>query len=165
MSAALDSVKEHTTLPWTSRHAIGAPTTIPVSETQVSPAEVVETTPIIAAQSPAPEIQEVAKVTEPIPEVSPEGKAVENEPAAPKTPEIPRVLRFNNFLQALKEITPSSSETLGSLADLRKWNEEFGEGRRDRKKRQVWGKGRFGFVNSHKVVPEEGRVSNEHPSP
>ena len=50
-----------------------------------------------------------------------------------------RVLRLRNFLKALKEITPSSSsESLGSLSELRKWNEEFGEGRKD-KERQAWG--------------------------
>ena len=56
-----------------------------------------------------------------------------------------RTLHLRNFSKALKEITPSSSEILGSLADLRKWNEEFGEGQKN-KKRQVWGKGKFGFT-------------------
>lgn len=69
-----------------------------------------------------------------------------------------RILHLRNFTKALKEITPSSSESLGSLAELRKWDEEFGEGRRDRKKRQVWGKGRFGFVDE-KV--EVGKVSGQ----
>lgn len=56
-----------------------------------------------------------------------------------------RILRHANFEKALKEITPSSSETLGSLSDLRKWNEEFGEGRVGDRRRQIWGKDRFGF--------------------
>jgi hypothetical protein len=56
-----------------------------------------------------------------------------------------RILTLSNFQKALKEITPSSSETLGSLADLRKWNDEFGEGRKDQRRRQVWGKDKFGF--------------------
>jgi len=75
-------------------------------------------------------------------------------------PEKARVLCLHHFSQALKEITPSSSETLGSLADLRKWNEEFGEGRRDRKKRQVWGKDRFGFVNNSLDATQDGRVAS-----
>ncbi len=116
MSAALDSVKEHTTLPWTSRHAINAPSTTPVSETQVSPAEAAEMTPIIATQGPAPQIHEVAKVTEPITEVAPEGKAIENEMAAPKPPEIPRVLRFNNFLQALERNHPLLLRRLSAVS-------------------------------------------------
>lgn len=69
----------------------------------------------------------------------------------------PRTLHLRNFSKALKEITPSSSEILGSLTDLRKWNEEFGEGQKN-KKRQVWGKGKFGFT---KVGSDEpgGHVS------
>jgi hypothetical protein len=58
--------------------------------------------------------------------------------------ETPRTLRARNFAKALKEITPSSSDGLN--AAVRKWNEEFGEGRVDRKRTQVWGKGLFGFV-------------------
>jgi len=55
-----------------------------------------------------------------------------------------RVLHMSHFEKALKEITPSASEQLGSLADLRKWNEEFGEGGKKRGKR-IWG-GKFGFI-------------------
>lgn len=68
-----------------------------------------------------------------------------------------RTLSHRNFLKALKEITPSSSESLGSLAELRKWNEEFGEGRKDRRRKQVWGNDRFGFTDVIKI-PEPGRV-------
>lgn len=60
----------------------------------------------------------------------------------PEPPKIQRVLDLQHFNKALLEITPSSSETLGSLPELRKWNDEFGEGRKDRKRRQVWGKDR-----------------------
>ncbi|TFY57272.1 hypothetical protein EVJ58_g7120 [Rhodofomes roseus] len=56
-----------------------------------------------------------------------------------------RTIHLRNFEKALKEITPSASESLGSLAELRKWNEEFGEGRKQRKQ-IVWGKGKFGFT-------------------
>lgn len=73
------------------------------------------------------------------------------------TPTPQRVLHPRNFIKALKEITPSSSESLGSLSELRKWNEEFGEGRKARKK-QVWGKDRFGFSNQVVVGKEEGKV-------
>jgi hypothetical protein len=56
----------------------------------------------------------------------------------------PRVLSVANFAKALKEITPSASESLGTLSDLRKWNDQFGEGARNRK-RKMWGD-RFGFT-------------------
>jgi hypothetical protein len=64
-----------------------------------------------------------------------------------------RVISLSNFEQALKEITPSSSESLGTLSELRKWNDEFGEGKRD-KRRNMWGKGNFGFI-------EKGEGSDE----
>lgn len=85
-------------------------------------------------------------------------------PGLQETPEHPkRVLHLRNFLQALREITPSSSESFGSLADLRKWNEEFGEGRKDRKKRQVWGRGQFGFVEHGNDTLPQGRVAYSQP--
>ncbi|KAF7969020.1 hypothetical protein HWV62_28630 [Athelia sp. TMB] len=70
-----------------------------------------------------------------------------------------RILQLHNFDKALKEITPSSSEALGSLADLRKWNDEFGEGKKGKKRQQVWGKDRFGFSNLIEKIPEAGRVA------
>ena len=67
-----------------------------------------------------------------------------------------RILRPHNFAKALKEITPSASESLGTLADLRKWNDEFGEGRK--RKKQVWGKDRFGFTRQW-GWEEDGKVA------
>ena len=78
--------------------------------------------------------------------------------AQPQTPgddAARRILRPHNFAKALKEITPSASESLGSLTDLRKWNDEFGEGRK--RKKQVWGKDRFGFTRQWHSG-EDGRV-------
>ena len=43
-----------------------------------------------------------------------------------------RVLHSYHFEKALKEITPSASEQLGTLADLRKWNEDNPQGWKDR---------------------------------
>ncbi|KAF8654059.1 hypothetical protein AX16_003593 [Volvariella volvacea WC 439] len=74
------------------------------------------------------------------------------------TPAPARVLHDHNFVKALKEITSSSSEVLGSLAELRKWNEEFGEGRQNRKRQQVWGRGNFGFIDKPAPQNNEGRV-------
>ena len=84
-------------------------------------------------------------------------KEGENSPQTSGDSELdtPRILRPHNFAKALKEITPSASESLGSLADLRKWNDEFGEGRR--RKKQVWGKDRFGFTRQWHSG-EDGRV-------
>ncbi|KAG9318780.1 hypothetical protein JVU11DRAFT_880 [Chiua virens] len=74
-----------------------------------------------------------------------------------------RTIHPRHFVKALKEITPSNSESLGSLADLRKWNEQFGEGQREKRRIQVWGKGKFGFVDtSLGVGQEENRVAEPH---
>ncbi|KAF8557235.1 AAA-domain-containing protein [Imleria badia] len=71
-----------------------------------------------------------------------------------------RTIHLRHFTKALKEITPSSSESLGSLSDLRKWNEQFGEGQREKRRIQVWGKGKFGFVDpSLGAGQDEGRVA------
>jgi len=70
---------------------------------------------------------------------------VNSKPSVPDPSQQPRIISLRHFQKALKEITPSSSESLGSLAELRKWDEEFGEGGRSRK-RKVWGRGQFGFI-------------------
>ncbi|KAF8343940.1 uncharacterized protein EI90DRAFT_3027608 [Cantharellus anzutake] len=54
-----------------------------------------------------------------------------------------RTLSLRHFNKALREITPSASEALGTLVAIRKWNEEFGEGSKGRRRR-AWGD-RFGF--------------------
>lgn len=79
-----------------------------------------------------------------------ESSTSESEPAR-------RVLRMAHFEKALKEITPSASEQMGTLADLRKWNEEFGEGGRKRGNK-IWGVGKFGFIVKGEDQAEEGRV-------
>ncbi|KAH0827089.1 hypothetical protein J3R83DRAFT_4775 [Lanmaoa asiatica] len=72
-----------------------------------------------------------------------------------------RTIHLRHFIKALKEITPSSSESLGSLADLRRWNEQFGEGQREKRRIQVWGKGKFGFVDTSLGAGlDEGRVAD-----
>ena len=94
-------------------------------------------------QQPPSAVQENADDPAPAQESDEQDRAAADA-GADDTPHV-RSLARRNFDQALKEITPSASEALGSLSELRKWNDEFGEGRRT-KKRQVWGKGRFGFT-------------------
>jgi len=150
VSAALDSVKENLALPWVSRH--------PQTTTTSQAPQAVTTT--LAEQNnkgnlaPCFSVQDnettIAKL---VSDSSKEASGL----SVPTPPS--RTLHLQHFTQALKEITPSSSETLGSLSDLRKWNEEFGEGRRDRRRRQVWGKGRFGFVDGRDPIVEDGHVA------
>lgn len=89
--------------------------------------------PESTVEFPSPSVSSPADTTP----VSPETEAALEHPR--------RVISTSNFEKALKEITPSSSESLGTLSELRKWNDEFGEGKRE-KRRNMWGKGSFGFV-------------------
>ena len=136
-------------LPWASRHP--QTTTTP----QGSPAIIEQKTEerdSNAVSSGAVQDKETT-IAESLSNAPPEVSS----PSEPIPPS--RTLSLQHFTQALKEITPSSSETLGSLSDLRKWNDEFGEGRSNRTRRQVWGKGRFGFVDGLDPIVEDGRVA------
>jgi hypothetical protein len=184
VSAALDSIKQNAVLPWKSRHTdettasteVNAPPAVEnVVETSeaasITPDAALEIASIIPVATPetastapaatpeAPSITTAAALETPATPASKPSSDGVAEPEVPAPALKPRVLQLHNFTQALKEITPSSSEALGSLADLRKWNDEFGEGRRDRKKYQVWGKGRFGFINKPQGKLEEGKVA------
>ena len=117
-------------VPWDVPRSGTGTTTSPVVPTN-------DTTPTLAESTTTPESSESANL---------------------KQLEIVRVLQPHNFEKALKEITPSSSESLGSLSALRKWNEEFGEGR-VKKKKIMWGKGLFGFSEKEGVIVPDGRVS------
>ncbi len=128
VAAALDAVKEHAHLPWTTPRE--APSSI-ISMISTEGKESVQTLDNTLANTPSSQEDGLSGEEK-------ASTATENE-------EIPkRILRMSHFEKALKEITPSASEQLGSLADLRKWNEEFGEGGRKRGKR-IWG-GKFGFI-------------------
>ena len=167
MSAALDAVKEHVELPWrTSQQPADQNANVPsVIETTPQPESVVAQTVGIDApnssepketSNPPPSKTKSQVINSVKPEEQPSEPATEVQAANVHH----RTLHWRNFLAALKEITPSSSEALGTLADLRKWNEEFGEGRRERKK-HVWGKGRFGFTPRPLDTVEEGKVQRD----
>jgi len=132
VSAALDAVKENVLLPWSTTVLQNAPSPT-LTPTDVLPQSVISGPHVsIGASSPSP--------SESCPSIS----LSDDPPRA-------RILSLQNFTKALKEITPSSSEALGSLAELRKWNDEFGEGRKERRRKQAWGTDRFGFTdNGHR---------------
>jgi len=88
-----------------------------------------------------------------------EGATPSSEDSAASTT-LSRILQPHHFAKALREITPSASESLGTLADLRRWNDEFGEGRK--RKKQVWGKDRFGFTRQW-GREEDGKVITSAP--
>ncbi|RDX56644.1 AAA-domain-containing protein [Lentinus brumalis] len=165
VSAALDAVKERVTVPWRQTTAI-SPTPPVVAE--VKPLEEASVSQSSSEPlEPATSIGEASGTTENTAQEQPLSTSTTatatadpaSTPQEQPSAEVPHVrsLAWRNFEQALKEITPSASESLGSLAELRKWNDEFGEGRKA-KKRQVWGKDRFGFtVPALEVKPSEAK--------
>ncbi|KAH9901047.1 AAA-domain-containing protein [Cubamyces lactineus] len=140
VSAALDAVKERVTVPW-----------------RQSSSQSPDVQPKTAPSEPAADLSAAPESETATEQPASEAAASSDEHAVPETQHA-RSLHWRNFEQALKEITPSASEALGSLAELRKWNDEFGEGRRA-KKRQVWGKDRFGFSEPVEVSPPEAKVN------
>nr|XP_018264327.1 uncharacterized protein I303_02492 [Kwoniella dejecticola CBS 10117]OBR86485.1 hypothetical protein I303_02492 [Kwoniella dejecticola CBS 10117] len=72
----------------------------------------------------------------------------------PMTEPQPRILAWKHFKIALGEIRPSSSEE-GSLPELRKWSEQFGEGGTRKGKKSGFGKG-FGFGDEKPKDRESG---------
>lgn len=138
VAAALDAVKENAQLPWS----------VPTDH---------RPSPAISMQSSTIELTS-EKVQE---QDEPPFEVVEPD-VTDKNPSTPRILRAYHFEKALKEITPSASEAMGTLTNLRKWNDEFGEGGKKRGKR-IWG-GKFGFVlnsqGSGSGPVEEGRVQS-----
>jgi hypothetical protein len=181
VSAALDSVKEHVELPWKHEPLIAripvtnpeSPPSITISSSSqqqldenLTKEESLPSEPIAPVASPdneaSPSIS-ISSPEQPLDSNVPNGNSPQSTLPLPETPVQPkRVLHLRNFLQAQREITPSSSESFGSLAEIRKWNEEFGEGRKDRKRRQVWGKGQFGFVEHGSGRLQEGRVAQSN---
>jgi hypothetical protein len=182
VSAALDSVKENVELPWKHEPVIAPiPATNPESPSSITtssssqqqlnenptkdeslPSEPIA--PVAALDNEASPSISVSTPEQPLDSNVPNDSSPQSTPPLPETPVQPkRVLHLRNFLQAQREITPSSSESFGSLAELRKWNEEFGEGRKDRKRRQVWGRGQFGFVEHGNNKFQEGRVAHSQP--
>ena len=158
VAAALDAVKAGVALPWriakTSNQGAPAitPSDAPAGE---AGARVLEIENDVDARSES-STDPASSSTIESPSLSASSSAGAN--SASPEPEAAlerplRVISLLNFEQALKEITPSSSESLGTLSELRKWNDEFGEGKRE-KRRNMWGKGSFGFI-------EKGEGSDE----
>ena len=126
VSAALDAVKEHVEVPWIT-------SSIPAATSQDVPNAAGAGLDATSPPPPKPTTLNLLHTPTTL------DHAVPN-----------RVLFLHHFNKALKEIVPSSSESLSSLSDLRKWNEEFGEGRNSRKSQQVWGRGKFGFIDANR---------------
>ena len=148
VAAALDAVKAGITLPWGATNTSVEGTPAGISPTIDAPAEarVLTVENDVDAQPATTDPASESAIDTPSPSVSSSTDAASASSETEATLERPRrVIALSNFEKALKEITPSSSESLGTLSELRKWNDEFGEGKRE-KRRKLWGKGSLGVV-------------------
>ena len=152
VSAALDAVKEGVALPWNvpPRPESSAETSMSCTDTPVSNIDSAETGEVQSSQSDGEKQVEANS--------SGIASAEDSTDGTSSSGTVSRTLHLRHFNKALREITPSSSELLGSLSALRKWNEEFGEGS-TRKRKIMWGKGLFGFSEPGEEHIPDGKVS------
>ncbi|KAG8724144.1 hypothetical protein FRC09_000102 [Ceratobasidium sp. 395] len=156
VAAAMDALKESVKLPWAVKKE--EPQDAP-SSNETPTADASKSTP--AKEEAKEEVKEEAKEPEkeatktPSSNKSDDGSSLysstdlspspassdtttpdEPEPAKKAEPEPPkpRILEARHFLRALMDVAPSSSESQGSLSELRKWNLQFGTGARDQPK-------------------------------
>ena len=155
VAAALDAVKAGVILPWGATEA----------STEGTPAGTSHITSVSAGEPGAHisvvenDVDAQPTTTDPVSEPAtgaPTSSAPSSTGATTVTAHPRRVISLSNFEKALKEITPSSSESFGTVSKLRQWNDEFGEGKREKQwtnefsegkgeKRSVaWGKGTSG---------------------
>lgn len=158
VSAALDAVKEGVKLPW-----LVSSSQTPETSDAISTLVTSEQVDVAREEGEIEAKVETSTPSDPKTSSLDESRqseetSLEDPPAQLDSLSPTRILSLRHFDKALKEITPSSSESLGSLADLRKWNEEFGEGMKDRKRKSIWGRDRFGFTDKDALAVEEGRV-------
>ena len=143
VSAALDAVKEGVELPWSTASTAQSSSTDDTTSIQATTSK--EDTTITSSSQDASSTDPTTEETlTTLDEPSSQSATIDPAPASI------RILQPHHFEKALKEITPSSSDALSG--SVRKWNEEFGEGRKDKKNLQVWGKGTFGFIEKLKPV-------------
>ena len=117
VAAALDAVKAGVTLPWgaTETPTEGTPTSTSSDADVLTGAHIPVVENEVDAQPTAAD-PAFESATE-----SPSLSASSPDDTTEALPEHPlRVISLSNFEKALKEITPSSSESLGTLSELRK---------------------------------------------
>lgn len=160
VAAALDAVKETVKLPWsTERKLLPAPAGLEADAGAVSVSSAAPTETAQPVDEVMTEIATAETSDSGVPATATAAVPVEESPETPAAGVIkPRVLGARHFAKALREISPSASETMGTLAELRKWNEEFGEN--GRAKKRMWG-GSFGFMpqdaaHAPQLPPAEG---------
>ncbi|KAG9088436.1 hypothetical protein FRC07_012578, partial [Ceratobasidium sp. 392] len=140
VAAAMDALKETVKLPWVSkRQEPKEPVTTGLSGLPVN--KLLAKTKVASekdsAKSESSDDESSVQTSDPnseSPSVPSSGTTTpEEKPEPPK----PRILCARHFTRALMDVAPSSSESQGSLSELRKWNSQFGTGTRDQPRPNV----------------------------
>ncbi|KAG9090662.1 hypothetical protein FS749_000381 [Ceratobasidium sp. UAMH 11750] len=139
VAAAMDALKESVKLPWATKKE-GSKDVPPVADAVTAkPAATTEpekdtTKPASSdasdddSSTPSSSEPSSGSTTPPSSGITTPGEEPpKSEPEPPK----PRLLEARHFTRALMDIAPSSSESQGSLSELRKWNTQFGTGARE----------------------------------
>ncbi|KAG9121820.1 hypothetical protein FRC07_002064 [Ceratobasidium sp. 392] len=155
VAAAMDALKESVKLPWAIKKEESKATPSP-NETPAADRSKPEST-----SSEAKKLEKESTKTPPFDEsddgsslyssseaqsppssntTTPDEEPAKTEPKPPK-----RILLARHFLRALMDVAPSSSESQGSLSELRKWNTQFGTGARDKPQSRPTGSLSYGY--------------------
>ncbi|QRV80905.1 AAA family ATPase [Ceratobasidium sp. AG-Ba] len=134
VAAAMDALKETVKLPWVTKNqdskekiAAGSSTTPAdkiFSKTTAAPEKDI-------AKSESSDDESSTQPSDPDSESPSTPSSGTTTPEEKPEPPKPRILYARHFTRALMDVAPSSSESQGSLSELRKWNSQFGTGVRD----------------------------------
>ncbi|KAG8772080.1 hypothetical protein FRC12_003249 [Ceratobasidium sp. 428] len=131
VAAAMDALKESVKLPWLTKKEDSKDIVGAKSEDTLKPKPAAkETTEPEKSTSKSDDSDDGPSNPNSEAPSSPSTGAITPEEKA--EPSKPRILGARHFLRALMDVAPSSSESQGSLSELRKWNTQFGTGERDR---------------------------------
>jgi hypothetical protein len=137
VAAALDALKESVKLPWETGRTLQSKYsgTTAADSSEKSPTKA-NSTPgalsSIPSSMPPFDSSSAVSASTPLTEAS-LADTTASEGSEPESTVIPkRILTERHFASALMSITPSSSETQGSLSELRKWDTQYGTGARNR---------------------------------
>ncbi|KAG9125205.1 hypothetical protein FRC07_008570 [Ceratobasidium sp. 392] len=134
VAAAMDALKESVQLPWLTKKEGSKDTAGTKSENTLKSKPTAEET-TEAEKDPSrfdePDKGSSLYSSDPNSEAPSSPSTGATTPEEKLEPPKPRILGFRHFLRALKDVAPSSSESQGSLSELRKWNTQFGTGGHD----------------------------------
>ncbi|QRV80906.1 AAA family ATPase [Ceratobasidium sp. AG-Ba] len=134
VAAAMDALKETVKLPWVSKSqepketAITGLNGLPINKLLAKTKIASEKDSV---KSESSDDESSVQTSDPNSESPSSPSSGATTPEEKPEPLKPRILSARHFTRALMDVAPSSSESQGSLSELRKWNTQFGTGTRE----------------------------------